>query len=571
MGPMSRVEWSRLAPEELEAVCGVLLLRRFDGATRVKPGQGDQGIDIFVPAGSGKLSVFQVKSFAGSRLGAGHKRQIASSLLRVEHERSGEVADWNLLLPMDPTPGRLTWLAEISTQVNFPTRWRGTDYLDSLAAEFPDVIDYYLHGGRAMVERQYEDLMSFSALAQHVSAPDRTLAPGQTFGTLHATVRAMNASDPHYRFEVRLTEEAPGRTGTRGHVCSVSSDSGDGTVVTIDVIARYAQATDDRPLRFNLQVDCEEGADELVEWLEYGGSFDGTGTIQFIDGLPGGLPAQSGQVQFRASSLSTGSAFELELIVFDANGNRLGTLPLLVDRRSAGQKGVRFGAHDPSGFFSMTGLAHREGGRISINLARDPEALFGKPVRLCIEAVRIADLMQSPNRWGVGWRHGGLLGPHSPLPAEAGSPSVGGFCDLLEDLVTLQDLCRDSLLIPGDLSAEHAEEIAVAARLARGEEVEASFSKLELTLLPGALELPEEGAAMIESDYDCAILGQPVSLGKVRCVVESARVIADEIENDGGRRITLGPGTSSRVRYQRVASPSLTELPPGQSAHELDR
>lgn len=551
---MSRVEWSRLSPEEFETVCGILLLRRFDRATRVKPGRGDQGIDVLIPHADNSIGVVQVKSFSGPKLTPSHKKQIAASLARVNQKHRQTIADWQLLLPMDPTPGRLTWLAELSSELTFPTTWRGTDYLDSLAAEFPDVIDYYVHGGRERVERQYADVMSFAALALQVSQQDPTLPPGQAIDTLHASIRAMNASDPHYRFDVRLTEGAPGPTQTNGHVLSASSDSGRGTVVTIDVIARYPQATEDRPLRFNLQIDHDERVDEFVDWIEYGGRYDGTGTIDFVDGLPGGLPGAAGPVHFRLGTRSTDSPLELELAVFDPSGARLATVPLVLTDRSAGTIGARFEGRDPSGFFIVSGTAHKEGGRINVTLTRDPEAIIGRPVRLCIDAIRAADHMHTPNSWGLGWRHAGLLGPRAALPAQMQPAATRGMRELLEALVLLQDYCDDALRVPDDMSDEEAEDIAVAAQLLRGETVEASFSKLEFELRPGAGELPAESAIVTESEYECVVLGQRVALGTVRCMVESARVLSDQLEPDGARHVILVPGSTARLRYQKLTS-----------------
>lgn len=62
---MARVEWSRLSGDEAEAVLGVMLCREHPTATRVKPSQGDGGIDVWVPEGDTAI-VYQIKSYTGN-------------------------------------------------------------------------------------------------------------------------------------------------------------------------------------------------------------------------------------------------------------------------------------------------------------------------------------------------------------------------------------------------------------------------------------------------------------------------------------------------------------------------
>jgi hypothetical protein len=66
---MARVEWTRTSPDDVEAVVGMLLCSQSPNAVRIRPSQGDGGIDIFIPgdAGWGKERVvWQVKRYCAN-------------------------------------------------------------------------------------------------------------------------------------------------------------------------------------------------------------------------------------------------------------------------------------------------------------------------------------------------------------------------------------------------------------------------------------------------------------------------------------------------------------------------
>lgn len=101
---MSRVEWTRRTPEEIESVLGILLCRENPAAERIRPAKGDHGIDVFVPTPDGWI-VYQVKSFTESLTGS-HKRQIKKSWLRFLEfvdERKPEVKAWCCVRPLNAT------------------------------------------------------------------------------------------------------------------------------------------------------------------------------------------------------------------------------------------------------------------------------------------------------------------------------------------------------------------------------------------------------------------------------------------------------------------------------------
>ncbi len=61
---MARVEWTRHSGDDVEAVLAMLVCSQFPNAVRVRPSQGDGGIDVFVPGPAGwdnERAVYQVK------------------------------------------------------------------------------------------------------------------------------------------------------------------------------------------------------------------------------------------------------------------------------------------------------------------------------------------------------------------------------------------------------------------------------------------------------------------------------------------------------------------------------
>jgi hypothetical protein len=67
-------------------------------------------------------------------------------------ERSLQVRTWKLVMPLDPTPENDDWFAELTQRAPFACVWCGLDYVDGLAAKYPDVVDYYLRDGKERLE-----------------------------------------------------------------------------------------------------------------------------------------------------------------------------------------------------------------------------------------------------------------------------------------------------------------------------------------------------------------------------------------------------------------------------------
>ena len=78
---MARVEWTRQSGDDVEAVVAMLLCNQYPNAVRVRPSQGDGGIDVFVPGPAGfgaERAVYQVKKYS-ENLTSSQNRKIKRS------------------------------------------------------------------------------------------------------------------------------------------------------------------------------------------------------------------------------------------------------------------------------------------------------------------------------------------------------------------------------------------------------------------------------------------------------------------------------------------------------------
>jgi hypothetical protein len=126
-----------------------------------------------------------------------------------------KVKEWRLVTPWDPTPEALSWLQTEVRRRGLDPHWDGLKALDNLAAEFPDVIDYYLHGGAGRIAQTTDVLTQLlrgqrkERLASSGTAPllrggiEGPLIPDDIVEELQALVTALD-TDPHYRYDIEV-------------------------------------------------------------------------------------------------------------------------------------------------------------------------------------------------------------------------------------------------------------------------------------------------------------------------------------------------------------------------------
>jgi hypothetical protein len=133
------VPWVTTPPDLIEQIVAVLLGNRKAQAFRIRPSQGDGGLDVLVPTGrSGYFDVYQVKKFAVN-LDDNQKRQIIESLKRAVETHNDPsnrflIETWLLTLPLDPTREQYKWLLDEAAdlKVPFKVEWRGLSFLEVL-------------------------------------------------------------------------------------------------------------------------------------------------------------------------------------------------------------------------------------------------------------------------------------------------------------------------------------------------------------------------------------------------------------------------------------------------------
>jgi hypothetical protein len=135
----------------------MLLCNRYPNAVRMRPTQGDGGIDVFVPGPAGfgaERAVYQVKRYC-ENLTSTQKRKIKNSYQRVvetSRKEGWRITEWHLVTPLDLTNQNLGWLDKVVADANFPCETNGLVFCDALAANHPKVIDYYLRGGKERLQ-----------------------------------------------------------------------------------------------------------------------------------------------------------------------------------------------------------------------------------------------------------------------------------------------------------------------------------------------------------------------------------------------------------------------------------
>jgi hypothetical protein len=189
--------------EDVEAVVSMLLCRRHKRAARRRPSQGDRGVDVAVPVDDGRIDVYQVKRYDRTPTASQWSKIKKSYDTLVEAVAAGHftVRNWYLVMPLDESDTDEKKFTDLVAGSPFEQcEWKGLAWLDALASEYPEVVDYYLADGKVRLEQSYRDLMA--VLDARASAADgadaATIADG-----LAALYRATNLHDPlRYDFAV---------------------------------------------------------------------------------------------------------------------------------------------------------------------------------------------------------------------------------------------------------------------------------------------------------------------------------------------------------------------------------
>lgn len=573
---VTMVPWSLLAPEQTERIAAVLLGRKHPRAIRVRPSRGDGGIDLRDRTGDGHDDIYQIKSFA-TPLTDSRKRQIKESLDAVSDNAAVVIRDWYLVVPLNPSAAELDWFQNATASRPFAAYWFGLDRLESLAAEFPDVVDYYVGDGRRRVEQSIEQLRALAGIVP--GGNSQLIAPADTTSPLAALYRTLNRDDPHFRYEFEVGAQPPpvqSLTDRRGLIGSFTYGEAD-VAVTHHVYGKYANATDDRPVPLTFTV-CRDQMDEAVteEWdraLRYGTPVRlPPGVVTVLNfGLPGGLEGgggSEGSLWMSAASANASHGYPLRLRVEGPDGEPLAEAVLQMDPVTRGllRAGVRAHGRDVHSTFELEILTDLsdDGTPSNVNVRFTMLDLTGRSPAALRTGVHFLEALHEPNRLAFAPEYGPIAGEPEPLPVSH-APVTDELVTLVDALADLQERAAADLRMPDlkVLTERSYREILRAAQLVRGETLRETWDEHSLTMQQAA-PLPDGPVQLALSGSQRFTVGrQEITLEPITTVLLAAESQRDE---DDPRRWHVRPALGNDTMLTRLAP--IEAMPPQPLDHQ---
>jgi hypothetical protein len=564
---VARVEWSALSGDDVEAVLSNLLYNVYERALRVRPSQGDYGIDVLVPTDERpeKWDVYQIKKFA-QNLTANQKSQIEDSFGRVLVglvRRGVPLNDWYLVMPLDPTlDNLLDWFNDMPEKViatlfadeklaltdeeksqirawrDAPGRivgWKALPYCQNLAAEYGYVIDYYLHGGAERIRTAVSDVgkllqRDLGLRDQQVTASQpkegsaAVLEPGEVREHLQRLNNVLD-TDPHFRYEVTIGPYRPDLPPEPRLVAATQENMADGGWLTFKIYERSAQSLDERPIPLHLEFhfeDSPEDREAFEVWRKYGKPLEVSAS--FKADLPGGLDGEGKAGRIRLGPADGETEFRNRLRIVEPSGTALAELGFAMSS-TTGLDGTGVWTHgeDDSGTLATEALVDGTalGGKINFTV----KPLAGRSASKSLPAANFASHLAAPNRLQVAAEYGPFL-DFSPLPA--GDPLVHpAVARIVHALAVVQTRTGTEITIPAlsDVNSDELRSIRRAAALIDGQVIVGRWT--------GSLTFDKfSDAELVEGHYQVGVIerlaitidGVTVELGSVEWAALSALV-----------------------------------------------
>lgn len=346
-----RIPWSTYSGEEIEKAVATYIFLENQDAERIRPSQGDRGIDLMVRKDDGVV-VYQIKKFA-TNLTSSHKRQIEESW----HTLQGYVVssgitllEWHLVMPLDPTPENHDWFLGLGKASGVKMVWDGLARVESWAATMPEVADYFFAGGKEAEKDEIAQLMEIARLSD-------VRSPEELESQLIALQQRMDHISPFYSFSVSVRsghESGPLALDPRpGIVMSFMEEIVGGGAIVVDVFAKFREAVSLHPIAIQIaSVAGDESSRKAFEdLLGFGEPMrDVPAVLKEADiDLP--LPFASRGVE----GLVTAFPLEKENVADCALlWNDVLSIPLEREYGHSGELGFRWGGHDKSGLLRVS-------------------------------------------------------------------------------------------------------------------------------------------------------------------------------------------------------------------------
>ncbi|MFB6907338.1 hypothetical protein ACFCWB_24010 [Streptomyces bacillaris] len=556
---MARVEWAALGGDEAEAVISNLLYNEYPRAARIRPSQGDFGIDVLVPSETHPETsdVYQIKKFA-TNLTDSQKGQIKKSFRRlmVGLVRKGiRVGDWYLVMPLDPTLEALEWFEKIPDSVikemfadpelaltkeekeainawkdadGRIIEWKGHLFCEGLVSKFWYVPDYYLHGGseriRSAVAQIARILDKDLSLRGNVTTPlTSLLTPAELRAHLGHLNEALKG-DPHFLYGVSIDPVAPPLLDEPGLIAATQEVASDGSCVTFRIYARFAEALNERPVPMRLRFEFQDGASEAFEqWRKYGKPF--TSPASFELDLPGGLGGRSDGGTVRISPPGDGETSENRYRVVSPAEDVLGEVSFRLTVAS-GLDGTGRWMHgsDASNFLSVEALVDINDR--SLQATFSSKDITGASPAEVLPALNFMAGLTSPNKLQVAARYG----PFHDLDAlPDSSPEIPPvILRYIHSLAVMQEYTATPIVIP-DLARTTMGQVRDAIRTAsllQGQTVVYTWKPFRIMPPADGIEVVPDGQyqlAFPEPIYLTVDEGR-ISLGVADVIILSAKL-----------------------------------------------
>jgi hypothetical protein len=577
--PVGPVHWGSYRGDLLERVMSVLLFQERPTAWHRRPSQGDGGLDVGEPKADG-YHVYQIKGFTRS-MGSSQRRQVGDSLQRIleDPRLDRPVTGWSLVVPVDPTSENERWFAQLTAQAPFPCDWKGQLFWDSEASKHPHVLDYYLGDGKARLKGKVRDL-------QHLLAePGTPLRAADIGGKLEGLRAAINRDDPHYRCEFSTSATPPKVRQEPGLVMIHGVQLADGGWLSIDVYARYPQATEDAPIGGSMQISipadtnqAESGSlqADVQAFLDFGRGLElPEGTVRdLVVRAPAGLAweASSGAAVLGPAYLTDFHPQDNRFQVVDPTGTVIAETTVHMTAATRGPRGgVELAGVDAGGAFDVriqlppTQDEERRPARLTVS-GRD---FIGVPVRRLLPGLRVLQALRAPHE--LLWRpeFGPAIFSQMPLPPESVIQLPTGYLRLVEAMGLIQEHTSIPIVMPDKLAFEEERDILTTARLLRDGVLNSTWTTGALVLRPEAPDdvleaIGSAGALFIGGDEWVVTVGQvTVPLGPCYRVFLHPRIAEVHGLEDGSRRVMFEPaeGGSGRVEERLGVVPGSPELP----------
>lgn len=566
-----RIAWSRYEGDDIEAFAALCIYRERPRAVRIRPSQGDGGIDIYVMLDDGRVDIYQVKKHT-QHLTSQQLYQIKKSYETVKtyaKSRQWRIATWYLLMPLEPTKENDKWLEELNKDDEFDAQWQGLTAFDNWAIDYPKVVDYYFEGGRERLRKELEEFLVTTSFLLPGVDPEvavesfTTLEPATVLDRLSMMIGRLSDADPHFQYTVAIgpvENPAPEPSGDFPTVVGSYYRRFGDQMASVHVFARFAESLVERPITIRGSVVVKSGSDEEREWTqfqEYGRIPRNPIPMRDLEAdFPGGLgdTLEKARIQLAPADKEVEPIDRL-LTILNPKGEILAEFTAQISdiRTSQDGSGGSLSGTDRSGILTFEILSKTNGDAVDMTYHFSLGDVTGKRPKDALPAVLFTNSFCAPNRLRVSDPHVPRVSYDQAIPNERpGSRESEGaelYIRYLEALAAIQQYADVEIRIPGTLTADTAMETLRTARLLAGETVIVEWGNLTVTFDPGAPAFDGGGYVPLEMEasLDLEINGRIVNLGRVHYSAAAAGVGTRFVDPEGNVAVTFEPGPDDKT------------------------